>query len=59
MSVEFQKKKITQILDEETGSKSYRAYKYSLDTDRPFDYGEADDHTFVWKKSGETEPPKK
>jgi hypothetical protein len=59
VSAPSQRKKITQILDEETGSKSYRAYKYSLDTDRPFDYGETDDHTFVWKKSGETEPPKK
>jgi hypothetical protein len=57
--VDVRKKKITQILDEETGSKSYRAHKYSLDTDRPLDYGESDDCTFVWKKSGETEPPKK
>lgn len=54
-----EKKKITQILDEETGSTSYQAHKYSLDTDRPLDYGETDDSTFVWKKPGETDPPKK
>jgi hypothetical protein len=59
VSVETKKKKITHILNEETGSKSYRAHKYSLDTDRPLDYGETDDRTFEWKKSGETEPPKK
>lgn len=59
MSFDTNKKKITQILDEETGSKSYRAHKYSLDTDRPLDYGESDDHTYIWKKLGETEPPKK
>jgi hypothetical protein len=35
--VDARKKKITQILDEETGSKSYRAHKYSLDTDCPLE----------------------
>jgi hypothetical protein len=51
-------KKITQILDEETGSKRYRAHKYSHDIDRPLDYGESAEFTFIWKKLGETEPPK-
>ena len=59
MGSEINKKKITQILDEETGSKSYSAHKYSLDIDRPMDYGESDDNTFIWRKLGETEPPKK
>ena len=52
------RKKITKIIEEETGGKSYKAHKYSLDNDRsPLDYGESDDRTFVWKKRGETEPP--
>jgi hypothetical protein len=52
------KRKITKILEEETGGKSYRAHKYSLDNDRStLDYGETDDKTFVWKKRGETDPP--
>jgi hypothetical protein len=52
------RKKITKILEEETGGKSYRAHKYSLDNDRPhLNYGETDDKTFVWKKRGETDPP--
>jgi hypothetical protein len=59
MNADVKRKKITQILDDETGSKSYRAYRYSLDTDRPVDYGESDDQTFVWRTSGETDPPKK
>jgi len=57
--VDVKRKKITQILDEETSSTSYRAHKYSLDSDRPLDYGESDNHAFVWKKNGETDPPKK
>jgi hypothetical protein len=52
------RKKITQILAEETGGKSYKAHKYSLDSERStLDYNETEDHTFVWKKRGETEPP--
>jgi len=54
------RKKITHIIEEETGGKSYKAHKYSLDNDRsPLDYGESDDGTFVWKKRGETDPPVK
>ncbi|MGG2196444.1 hypothetical protein [Paenibacillus validus] len=52
------RKKITQILAEETGGKSYKAHKYSLDSERSsLEYNEAEDRTFVWKKGGETEPP--
>lgn len=52
------RKKITQILAEETGGKSYKAHKYSLDSERSFlDYNESEDYTFVWKKRGETDPP--
>jgi hypothetical protein len=52
------RKKITKIIEEETGGKSYKAHKYSLDNDRsPIDYGEGDDRAFFWKKRGETEPP--
>ncbi len=52
------RKKITQILAEETGGKSYKAHKYSLDSERSsLEYNEAEDNTFVWKKRGETEPP--
>lgn len=52
------RKKITKIIEEETGGKSYKAHKYSIDNDRsPLDYGEGDDRTFVWKKRGETDPP--
>lgn len=51
------RKKITQILAEETGGKSYKAHKYSLDTERStLDYDETQVHTFIWKKRGETEP---
>ena len=58
MAVESKRKKITQILAEETFSKSYKAHKYSLDSTRSFlEYGEVEDKTFVWKKRGETEPP--
>ena len=54
------RKKITNIIEEETGGKSYKAHKYSLDNDRSsLDYGESDDGTFVWKKRGETDPPAK
>jgi len=52
------RKKITQILAEETGGKSYKAHKYSLDSDRSsLEYNETEDRTFVWKKRGETDPP--
>lgn len=52
------RKKITQILEEETGGKSYKAHKYSLDSDRSIiDYKESEDRTFIWRKRGETEPP--
>ncbi|WP_197081048.1 hypothetical protein [Gordoniibacillus kamchatkensis] len=52
------RKKITQILEEETGGKSYKAHKYSLDSERSsLEYNEAEDRTFVWKMRGETEPP--
>ncbi|MDR0918498.1 MAG: hypothetical protein LBM93_04525 [Oscillospiraceae bacterium] len=50
------RKKITQILAEETGGKSYKAHKYSLDSDRgTLDYDETQNSTFVWKRHGETE----
>ena len=55
----IRRKKIADILNEETGSTSYKAHKYSLESNRPLDYGEADDRTFAWKKTGETDPPKK
>ncbi len=52
------RKKITQIIAEETGGKSYKAHKYSLDSERSvLEYNEAEDKTFVWKKRGETDPP--
>ena len=55
---EKRRKKITQILAEETFSKSYKAHKYSLDSERSYlEYNETDDKTFVWKKHGETNPP--
>ena len=51
------RKKITRIIEEATGGKSYKAHKYSLDHDRsPLEYG-VEDCTFTWKRSGETEPP--
>jgi len=51
------RKKITRIIEETTGGKSYKAHKYSLDHDRKqLEYGE-EDPTFKWVKSGETEPP--
>ena len=45
--------KIRDILTEETGGKSYKAHKYSLDvTERPtIDYG---NNLIVWKKTAET-----
>ena len=45
--------KIRDILTEETGGKSYKAHKYSLDaTERPtIDYGSSQ---IVWKKTAET-----
>lgn len=45
--------KIRDILTEETGGKSYKAHKYSLDaTERPsIDYG---NNQIVWKKTAET-----
>ena len=52
------RKKITQILAEETGGRSYKAHKYSLDSERSsLEYNETEDKTFVWKKRGETDPP--
>lgn len=52
------RKNITQILAEETGGKSYKAHKYSLDSERStLEYNETEGRTFVWKKAGETEPP--
>lgn len=52
------RKKITEILEEETGGKSYKAHKYSLDSERSsLEYNEVEDRTFVWKMRGETEPP--
>lgn len=54
----YKRKKITQILAEETGGKSYKAHKYSLDSERSsIEYSEIEDRTFVWKKRGETDPP--
>jgi len=52
--------KIMNMLEAETGGKSYKAHKYSLDTnDRPsIDYGE-DTKTVIWKKIAETIPHKK
>ena len=56
--VEIKRKKITQILAEETFSRSYKAHKYSLDSARSYlDYNEVEDKTFVWMKRGETDPP--
>ena len=50
------RRKITRILEEETGGKSYKAHKYSLDSERSaLEYNEIEDKTFVWKKRGETE----
>ena len=52
------RKKITKIIEEETGGKSYRAHKYSLDSDRStLEYSEQEDMSFSWKKRGETDPP--
>lgn len=52
------RKKITKIIEEETGGKSYRAHKYSLDSDRStLEYSEQEDLNFSWKKRGETDPP--
>lgn len=52
------RKKVTQILAEETGGKSYKAHKYSLDSERSsIEYNEIEDKTFIWKKYGETDPP--
>ncbi|MDR1638787.1 MAG: hypothetical protein LBT59_03725 [Clostridiales bacterium] len=59
MSAEAKKKKVSQILDEETGSKSYQAHKYSLDEDYLMDYGDSSASGFVWKRGGETDPPRK
>ena len=54
------RKRITQILEDETGGKSYKAHKYSLDSERAtLKHDEGADSTFVWKKRGETEPPAK
>jgi hypothetical protein len=58
MSIETKRKKITQILAEETSGESYKAHKYSLDSERSsLEYNETQDSTFSWKKCGETEPP--
>jgi len=52
------RKKITKIIEEVTGGKSYKAHKYSLDSERSvLEYNETEDKTFVWKKRGETDPP--
>jgi hypothetical protein len=50
--------KVRDILIKETGGKSYKAHKYSLDhAERPsIDYG---DSQIVWKKTAETTPHKK
>ena len=56
--LEKKRKKITQILAEETFSKSYKAHKYSLDSARfALEYNEAEYKTFVWMKRGESDPP--
>ncbi len=49
------RKRITEILEIETGGKSYKAHKYSLDnTDRPNpDYGDVD-KGLEWSEYGET-----
>ena len=50
------RKKITSIIESETSGRSYKAHKYSLDTDRSMlDYGESDDRAFTWQKRGETD----
>lgn len=52
------RKKITDIIAEETNGTSYKAHKYSLDSERTsLDYNETEDLTFSWKKRGETDPP--
>lgn len=52
-------RRIMDALAAETGGKSYKAYKYSLDDDeRPsLDYGERD-REIEWKRSAETNPSK-
>jgi hypothetical protein len=49
------RKRITEILAAETGGKSYKAHKYSLDgADRPNpDYGDVDKE-LEWNEYGET-----
>ncbi len=49
--------KIMDILAKETGGKSYKAYKYSLDSEEKpaVDYG---DDTMVWERTAETDAPK-
>jgi len=54
------RKKITEILEEEFDAKSYKAHKYSLESEWSFlDYNETEDRTFIWKTCGETNPPAK
>ena len=49
------RKRITEILENETGGKSYKAHKYSLDNvDRPNpNYGDVDEE-LEWNEYGET-----
>lgn len=52
-------KKITSLLEEETGGKSYKAHKYSLDSDgRPSVDFSSDSQENVWLKIQETTPHK-
>jgi hypothetical protein len=53
------RKRITEILETETGGKSYKAHKYCLDNaDRPNpDYGDVDKE-LEWKEYGETKHSK-
>jgi hypothetical protein len=49
---------ITDIIADATNGKSYKAHKYSLDSERSaLEYSDTEDNTFSWKKRGETEPP--
>lgn len=50
------RKRIADILAEETGGKSYKTHKYSLDHDHGvLDYDETQNSTFKWLRRGETE----
>lgn len=57
LGIDNMAEKIMKYLEMETGGKSYKAHKYSLDNAEipSIDYGE---YNKVWEKYAETEPPK-